>query len=89
MVENDLDAIAKVEAVASAVLGSENCGERREPDMGGDDFAYYLQKIKGAMFYYGINTGDPAIAPLHNRHFDLDERAMLTGVKMLLGLFKA
>ena len=29
MVENDLDAIAKVEAVASAVLGSENCGERR------------------------------------------------------------
>ena len=89
MVENDLDAIAKVEAVASAVLGSENCGERREPDMGGDDFAYYLQKIKGAMFYYGINTGDPAIAPLHNRRFDLDERAMLTGVKMLLGLFKA
>ncbi len=87
-VKNDLEAIEKVERVAVGLLGRENCLERKEPDMGGDDFAYYLQGIKGAMFYYGTNPTGEAIPPLHNCRFDLDEKAMLTGVEMLLGLVK-
>ena len=87
-VKNDLEAIEKVERVAAGLLGRENCLERKEPDMGGDDFAYYLQGIKGAMFYYGTNPTGEAIPPLHNCRFDLDEKAMLTGVEMLLGLVK-
>lgn len=87
-VKNDLDAIEKVERVAIELLGRENCCERKEPDMGGDDFAYYLQQIKGAMFYYGTNPTRKVIPPLHNSRFDLDEKAMMTGVEMLLGLMK-
>lgn len=87
-VKNDMEAIEKVERVAAGLLGRENCLERKEPDMGGDDFAYYLQRIKGAMFYYGTNPTGEAVPPLHNCRFDLDEKAMLTGVEMLLGLIK-
>ena len=87
-VKNDMEAIEKVERVAVGLLGRENCLERKEPDMGGDDFAYYLQRIKGAMFYYGTNPTGEAVPPLHNCRFDLDEKAMLTGVEMLLGLIK-
>lgn len=85
-VVNNFDAIRKVEQVVSDVLGPDKCIIRPYPDMGGDDFAYYLEKVKGAMFYYGTNPTGGDVFPLHSPHFVLDESAMINGVKMLIGL---
>lgn len=56
-----------------------------EPIMGGEDFAYYLQKVPGAFFFTG--AGNPEVGasyPHHHPKFDIDEKAMLIAGKILL-----
>ncbi|WP_054941156.1 amidohydrolase [Paenibacillus ihuae] len=52
------------------------------PQMGGEDFAYYLQQIPGA--FVNIGTG-PAYA-LHHPRFDVDEAAILPAAKYFASL---
>jgi amidohydrolase len=52
-----------------------------EPIMGGEDFAYYLQKVPGAFFFLG--AGDGQQFPHHHPAFDIDERALPQGVLLL------
>jgi amidohydrolase len=59
--------------VAKRVLG-EGCLKDIDPVMGGEDFAYYLQKVPGAFLFFGI--GDGMVFPHHHPAFDLDERAL-------------
>lgn len=42
--------------------------------MGGEDFAYYLQKIPGAFLFFG--AGDGTRFPHHHPGFDIDEKAL-------------
>ena len=65
------------------LLGKENVVEKKVSDMGVEDFAYYLEKIPGAFFNLGVkNTEKGITAPLHNGKFNIDEEALLIGVKM-------
>ncbi|MFC4797850.1 M20 family metallopeptidase [Neobacillus sp. GCM10023253] len=58
--------------------------EETEPDMGGEDFAYYLQKVPGTFFYTGAKPErDDAAYPHHHPRFDIDEKAMLIAAKTL------
>ncbi|WP_379144760.1 amidohydrolase [Paenibacillus sp. sgz500992] len=52
------------------------------PQMGGEDFSYYLQQIPGA--FVNIGTG-PAYA-LHHPRFDVDEAAILPAAKYFASL---
>ncbi|QZA32214.1 amidohydrolase [Hydrogenibacillus sp. N12] len=55
------------------------------PSMGGEDFAYYLQKVPGTFFFTGAgNAGVGAEYPHHHPRFDIDERAMLIAAKALV-----
>ncbi|MCZ0755999.1 M20 family metallopeptidase [Anoxybacillus sp. J5B_2022] len=58
--------------------------EETEPHMGGEDFAYYLQKVKGTFFFTGAKA-DHVTNPFPHHHpkFDFDEKAMLIAAKML------
>jgi len=58
---------------ARATLGAERA-KTIEPVMGGEDFAYYLQKVPGAFWFFGIGDGRPH--PHHHPAFDIDERAL-------------
>ena len=51
-----------------------------EPTMGGEDFAYYLQKVPGCMVFLG--TGGRSAGPLHSPTFDFNEDVLLTGVEI-------
>ena len=51
------------------------------PVMGGEDFAYYLQRVPGAFVMLGI--GDAGPYPHHNPRFDIDERALPDGVQLM------
>ncbi|YCA43629.1 M20 family metallopeptidase [Bacillus sp. JZ8] len=71
---------------ASLIVGSSNTKEVL-PNMGGEDFAYYLQKVPGAYFFTGAgNEKKKANYPHHHPKFDIDERSMLIAAKMLTSL---
>ncbi|RFU62278.1 M20 family metallopeptidase [Bacillus sp. V59.32b] len=58
--------------------------EEIEPEMGGEDFAYYLQNVKGTFFFTGaLAEGVEIIYPHHHPKFDFDEKAMLIAAKTL------
>lgn len=53
----------------------------KEPIMGGEDFAYFAQKIPSNYFYLGIGNEAKGITkPLHNSEFEVDEDALIIGV---------
>ncbi|WP_066151567.1 M20 family metallopeptidase [Halalkalibacter krulwichiae] len=55
-----------------------------EPVMGGEDFAYYLQKVPGTFFFTGAGNKEKQIVyPHHHPKFDFDEKAMLYAAKCL------
>jgi amidohydrolase len=74
---NHLEQTKKVEQLAKLIVGEENV-KHQAPTMGGEDFAYYLQKVPGTFFFVG--GGNPEIKAVHPHHhplFDVDERSML------------
>lgn len=72
--------------VAASDLGSDRVLEVL-PQMGGEDFAYYLQHVPGLFFNTGAGMADPeAVFPHHHPSFDFDERAMLIAGKTMLSL---
>lgn len=69
---------------ACRAFGVENVMET-EPTMGGEDFAFYTQKIPGAMIFVG--HGDPATNyPLHNPNFVLEDSMLPRGARLLAEL---
>ncbi|MFD4418881.1 M20 family metallopeptidase [Bacillus safensis] len=55
-----------------------------ETQMGGEDFAYYLQHVPGTFFYTGAmpeNSKD--VYPHHHPKFDINEKAMPIAAKVL------
>jgi len=55
-----------------------------EPLMAGDDFSYYLQKVKGTYFFIGAKSPEWEHSyPHHHPKFDIDERSLLIGAKVL------
>lgn len=51
-----------------------------KPNMGGEDFAYYLEKVPGAfMFLSSANAAKHTDGPHHNPHFNIDEDVLYRG----------
>ncbi len=69
--------------VVSRVLG-ENRIVAIDPVMGGEDFAYFLQKIPGVFVFFGM--GDGMTYPHHHPGFDLDEKALPEAALLLAAL---
>ena len=56
-----------------------------KPSMGGEDFAYYLQKIPGAFYFLGVGNQEKGItSPQHSPTYNVDEDALLNGSRILL-----
>lgn len=51
---------------------------------GGEDFSWYLEKVPGAMARLGVWTGRGPQLDLHQPTFDIDERALAVGVRVLV-----
>lgn len=85
-VNNDAESVALIERAARVVLGDE-CVENVEQSLGGEDFAWYLEKTPGALFRLGVRTpGDETVRDLHQGTFDADERAIALGVQLLAAM---
>lgn len=64
---------------ARGVFGDENVIEA-EPNMAGEDFSWYLEKVPGAYFFIGAGNEDKgAVWPHHHCRFTIDEDVLYKG----------
>jgi amidohydrolase len=83
-VVNDRMATAVVAGAAGAALGADRVVEA-DVSMGGEDFAFYLEQVPGAMLRLG--TGIPGSGQefdIHQSRFDVDERAIGYGIRVMV-----
>lgn len=83
---NDPELTKIVKNVAEGVVGKENVVEV-PPSMGGEDMAFFLQKVPGV--FYLVGSANPTKGfdkPHHSPYFDIDEDALLVGVQMHVNL---
>ena len=57
--------------------------------MGGEDFAWYLDEVPGALARLGVRTPRRAPFDLHQGTFDIDEDALDLGVRYTVELAAA
>jgi amidohydrolase len=82
-VDNDPAITALVEREAQDLLGQEYVAQMPRPSMGSEDFAAYLEQVPGSMFRLGC-AGDRSPWPgLHTPTFDVDEKCLPVGAKIL------
>ncbi len=67
------------------MLGAQNVVEH-EIIMWAEDMSFMQEERPGAYFVVGARGGDSTSYPHHNARFDMDERALETGFKMMVGL---
>lgn len=83
-VVNDPEAAALVTRAAQGVLGPDAVVPT-DQSLGGEDFAWFTEQVPGALARLGVRRpGDTAAADLHRGDFDPDERAIGTGVRVLV-----
>jgi amidohydrolase len=80
---NEAVSTAMFDAAAERVLGPDAITEAPQ-SLGGEDFAWYLESIPGALARLGTRTpGSAADFDIHQAVFDVDERAIGYGVRLL------
>jgi len=80
---NDEDAAQHALGVISALFGEENTLELPNPAMGGEDFAFFLEKIPGAFIWLGVGED---VSYLHTPTFAFDEEILPQGAALLTAL---
>ena len=80
---NDTDLSNLVYDVAGEILGADKIIKLESPEMGSEDFAWYLKKVPGMMFRLGTHGRTGTDCELHTPNFDIDERAIAIGMKIL------
>lgn len=68
---------------ARQLLGDEAVVVFPKPNMGVEDFGYYLTEVPGVFYSLGVrNEAAGIINPVHTGNFDVDESAMAIGVAL-------
>jgi hippurate hydrolase len=84
---NDPGVVQVVGDVVDAVLGPGRFRLLPTPVMPSEDFAYILQRVRGAMVFLGARPpGADTVADVHSPRMVLDEDAMAAGVALHAGV---
>ena len=76
-----------VARIAKQTLGPDRYFPVPRPSMGGEDFAYYLQKVPGCFFLIGVEPADrDSYPPLHSDRYDFTDAAIAVGMRMFIEL---
>jgi amidohydrolase len=81
-VVNDRASVEVISGAARAVLGADAVGSTRQ-SLGGEDFAWYLTTVPGAMIRLGTRTPRGRTYDLHQGDLTVDENAICVGAKLL------
>jgi amidohydrolase len=83
---NEPTSAAMIASATAAVLGPAAVSETPQ-SLGGEDFAWFLHQVPGAMARLGTRVPGAAVGgDLHQATFDIDERAIGIGVRVLAAL---
>jgi amidohydrolase len=82
-VVNDSESTAILRAGIESALGTEAVAGTKQSS-GGEDFGWYLEHVPGSFARLGVWPGDGVMRDLHQPTFQLDERALLTGVRVMI-----
>ncbi|HEX3829811.1 MAG TPA: amidohydrolase [Sporichthyaceae bacterium] len=82
---NESESVRVLREAALVAWGPDSvCGT--EQSLGGEDFAWYLLRVPGALARLGVAPpGTAGTLDLHRSDFDVDERAIGIGARLLLG----
>jgi amidohydrolase len=75
-----------VRAVAREVVGEQNLVDPHEIVMWSEDMSFMQELRPGAYFLVGARGPRKGIEPQHSARFDIDERALEVGFRMMMGL---
>ncbi|MDG2380921.1 MAG: amidohydrolase [Pirellulaceae bacterium] len=83
-VVNDATIISQTRCALVELLGESAIHEIARPSMGSEDFAFYLERVPGALVRLG--SAGPSVEPtaLHTPNFDVDEGVIRVGVRLLV-----
>ncbi|WP_432521115.1 amidohydrolase [Kineococcus sp. SYSU DK006] len=81
-VDNEVRATAALEHAARGLLGDDAVLPTRQ-SLGGEDFAWYLHHVPGAMVRLGTRTPGGTTYDLHRGDYAPDEAALATGIGVL------
>jgi len=82
---NDALQAAYVRALAAKLFGEDRSLELT-PVMGAEDFSFLLLERPGCFFFIGAKPTAGEVHPHHSARFTIDERALETGVQMMVAL---
>jgi len=89
VLSNSKPAVKLAKGVAVKLFGKNRVKDLKAASMGGEDFAEYLKESPGCFIYVGCaNKSLKTDYPWHHPKFNIDERAMPTGAKLLSGIAK-
>ena len=83
---NDRAANDVVRAVGRAALGESNVVDPHDVVMWAEDMSYMLELRPGAYFIVGARGPELGRFPQHSASYDIDERALDVGFRMMVGL---
>lgn len=76
-----------VARIARQTFGPDRYYPVPRASMGGEDFAYYLEKVPGCFFLVGVEPHDrDHYPPLHSDRYDFTDAAVAVGMRMFLEL---
>ncbi|MEP7194832.1 MAG: amidohydrolase [Actinomycetota bacterium] len=81
-VVNDPELVARMHGAAVLMLGPQ-APTPTSQSLGGEDFAWYLQRVPGAMARLGTRTPGGATHELHQGDLVVDERSVVMGAGLL------
>ena len=81
-VVNDPECVARLRAAAESMLGPD-APTATAQSLGGEDFAWYLQAVPGALARLGTRTPGGPTYDLHQGDLIVDERAVVAGAGLL------
>ena len=80
---NDEGAASLALGVAEDLFGAESVLELPNPSMGGEDFAFFLERLPGAFIWLGVGEN---VSGLHTPRFAFDEDILPRGSALLAAL---
>jgi amidohydrolase len=84
---NHPEATDLARGTVAGMFGKQAVFEIKKPEMGAEDFAYFLQKVPGTFLRLGTrNPKKGAIYPWHHPKFTVDEDAIKMGAAVMAGV---
>ena len=75
-----------VRAAAARAIGAENVVDPHDVVMWAEDMSYMMELRPGAYFVVGVRGAILGIEPQHSSRYDIDERSLEVGFKMMVEL---